>query len=67
MSLIKTAFTPGGLHLEIKKGLLHKELNIPEGEHIPTSILEEKLSTTEDPHLRRRIRFALNARKWSHK
>ena len=49
------------------KGLLHKELGIPEGEHIPTSVLEEKLKIETDPHKKRRLQFALIARKWHYK
>ena len=55
-------------NIEIKhKGLLHHDLGIPEGEEIPTSLLEEKMKTTTDPALRKRLNFAINARKWKHK
>ena len=68
MSLVKIA-TEGYRPPEIKKshaGLLHQNLGVPEGEPIS----EEKLEAakhSEDPAVRRRATFALNARKWHHK
>lgn len=48
------------------RGLLHEQLGIPEGEKIPTEKLEHILATSDDPKLRKRVQFALNARKWKH-
>lgn len=54
--------------IHIKKsheGLLHKELGIPEGQHIPLELLEKKLKTAS-PAERKRIEFAINARHFHH-
>ena len=48
------------------EGLLHQELNVPKGEPIPTGVLESKLKSTTDPAEKKRLVFALNARKWHH-
>lgn len=48
------------------KGLLHKEMGIPEGEHISEEALRKVIATTTNPHTKRRAQFALNARKWHH-
>jgi hypothetical protein len=45
------------------KGLLHKDLGIPEGEPIPDSKLEAALHSS-DPDVRKRAIFAKNAKKW---
>jgi len=45
------------------KGLLHKELGVPQGESIPTSKME-KAKTAAGPAERKRITFAENAKKW---
>ena len=63
MSLVKLA------SIEIKesrKGLLHKKLHVPKGEKIPLSTLQERLSNTTDPKIRKRLQFAINARSWRH-
>ena len=63
MSLIKIAA------IEIKKsheGLLHKNLHVPKDEKIPLSTLKERLANTTDPKIRKRLQFAINARKWRH-
>jgi hypothetical protein len=54
--------------IEIQKshqGLLHDQLGIPQGEKIPVDRLQELLKS-EDPAVRRRAQFAINARKWKH-
>lgn len=66
MGLIKLVDAPGPIK-ESHKGLLHKYLNIPEGEKIPTSLLHEKMKTEKDPVWRKRINYAIVARKWKHK
>ena len=52
--------------IHIKKsheGSLHEALGIPEGEPIPTSVLEQH----KNGPLAKKVNFALNARKWKHK
>lgn len=44
---------------KVKKGALHKELHIPQGEKIGKSRLEE-LKHSTNPKLRKRANFALN-------
>jgi len=56
MSLIKLAYNAP----EIKpshKGLLHKDLGIPEGQHIPEDVLEAARHSN-DPAIRKRANFA---------
>lgn len=65
MSIIKCAAFK--LKLNPKhKGLLHKALNIPQGEKIPLELLQQKLQETDDPTLKKQLRFAINTRKWKH-
>jgi hypothetical protein len=49
----------------IKKGALHRQMGIPEGQKIPVSKLRE-WKHSSDPKLRKRANFALVARKWRH-
>lgn len=44
------------------KGLLHRDLGIPEGQPIPISKLEAA-KHSKDPAIRRRANFAINFRK----
>jgi hypothetical protein len=47
-----------------RRGLLHKELGVPQGQRIPT----EKLAMAKrssDPAERKRATFAMNARSWA--
>lgn len=46
------------------KGLLHKNLGVPQGEHIPKNKLAIKDSDSEA--VRKRKQFAINASKWKH-
>lgn len=55
---------PMGLHL--KKGALHKELGVPEGETISHKKLE-KAADSSNETLRKRAQFAINASHWHHK
>ena len=67
MSIVKVA-TFSGIKINPEhKGLLHEALNIPGNEPIPTETLEKALQSTTDPIMRKRINFALNARKWKHR
>lgn len=68
MSIVKLAtYIPPHIK-ESEKGSLHRYLNIPEGENIPVSLLEEKLKTVTDPHIRKKLNFALVAKtKFHHK
>ena len=68
MSIIKLANNASGI--ELKKshaGLLHKDLGVKQGEPIPLSTLEERMAHETDPAVRKRLNFAINARKWHHK
>lgn len=49
-----------------RKGLLHEEMGIPEGEHISEEQLRHVIATTDNPKTRQRAQFALNARGWKH-
>lgn len=55
----------GKLDLHLKKGALHKELGVAQGEKIPAKKLE-KAAHSSDPLLKKRAVFAENAKKWSH-
>lgn len=48
------------------RGKLHEALGIPEGEEIPVSRLREIAASTNDPHMKKMVQFALNARGWNH-
>jgi hypothetical protein len=49
----------------LKKGALHKEMGVPEGEKIPAKKLEHA-SNSDNETLRKRAQFAINAKKWHH-
>jgi hypothetical protein len=51
------------LDLKLKKGALHKQMGIPQGEKIPVQSLREK-AKSQNETTRKRAQFALNARKW---
>ena len=56
----------GGIHIKAShKGLLHKELGVPEGKPIPAAKLA-KAKNSSDPAERKRATFAANAKKWHH-
>ncbi len=46
------------------KGLLHKDLGVPEGEKIPAAKLESA-KNSKDPAVRKRATFAKNAKGWA--
>lgn len=48
------------------KGLLHKDLGVPQGEPIPESKLEAA-EHSSDPAVRKRAQFAENAKHFKHK
>ncbi len=50
-----------------RKGLLHRELGIPEDEGISEEKLRSVIANTDNAKLRQRAQFALNARSWKHK
>lgn len=53
------------LNLNLKKGALHKELGIPEGEKIPLKLIRNKLKTATGD-MKKRLNFALVAKtKWN--
>ena len=49
----------------IKKGALHKQEGIPQGQKIPSAMLQA-LKKSGSPLEKKRANFALNARKWKH-
>lgn len=53
------------MHLHLKKGALHKELGVPEGEKIPAKDL--KVHSGDSKLEKKRKQFAINAAKWHHK
>jgi len=56
----------GGIHIKPShKGLLHKDLGVPEGKPIPAAKLA-KAKNSENPAVRRRATFADNAKHWNH-
>lgn len=59
-------FAKGGKIGPVKKGALHKELGIKQGEKIPASRLAAAKKSS-NPLERKRATFAQNAKKWAHK
>jgi len=56
----------GGIHIKPShKGMLHRELGVPQGEKIPAAKMEAAKAHAS-PAERKRITFAENARKWNH-
>lgn len=53
------------LHLKLKKGALHRELGVKQGEKIPKKDLAIK--ETDSPLEKKRKQFAINAAKWRKK
>lgn len=55
-----------GIHIKKShKGLLHKNLDVPDGKKIPTSKLAIK--STDSSVIKKRKQFAINAKSWSKK
>jgi hypothetical protein len=46
-----------------RKGLLHKDLGVPEGQKIPAAKIAAAKKSS-NPAIRKRATFAANARKW---
>lgn len=46
------------------KGLLHKDLGVPQGEKIPAKKIAAA-KNSKDPAVRKRATFAQNAKKWA--
>lgn len=56
-----------GIHIKPShEGKLHEDLGVKKGKKL-TVAEEEKAKHSEDPKVRERATFALNARKWHHK
>ena len=56
-----------GIHINpAHKGELHSDLGVEQGEKIPLDKLEEA-KHSDDPAVRRRATFAINARSFNHK
>lgn len=53
------------MHLKLKKGALHRVLGISPGKRIPTATLN-KHKNSRSALTRKRIQFAINARRWKH-
>ena len=47
------------------KGLLHKDLGIPQGQKIPAAKLQAA-KHSKNPAVRKRVNFAIEARMWKH-
>jgi len=52
------------MKLNLKKGALHVELGVPQGQPIPAS--KEKIKPGDSPLTKKRKQFAINAKKWNH-
>jgi hypothetical protein len=64
--MAKRARGGSGIHIkESHKGLLHKQMGIPEGKPISTKALEHEKQGA-NPAEKKRIVFAENARRWHH-
>ncbi len=53
----------GKLQLDLKRGALHKQLGIKEGDKIPLAKLQE-LKKSKNPTTRKRANFALISQTW---
>ena len=65
--LIDEYFNKLAAEIHIKpqnRGKLREHFGVPEGEAIPVSKMKAALPSAS-PQLRKRIQFALNARKWN--
>ncbi len=55
-----------GIHIKPShKGLLHKDMGVPQGKKLSLGSLEDAKNGA-DPAEKKRIVFAENARKWNH-
>lgn len=54
------------MHLNLKKGALHKSMGISQDKKIPVARLN-KAANSDNELTRKRAQFAINARKWNHK
>jgi len=61
---VKTPQIAKPMVIRVKKGALHAELGVKQGEKIPVSKLAIKPG--DSPLLRKRKQFAINAKKWNH-
>jgi hypothetical protein len=52
------------MKLHLKKGALHAELGVPQGQPIPAS--KEKIKPGDSTLTKKRKQFAINAKKWNH-
>ncbi len=52
------------IKFNLKKGALHKDLGVPQGQKIPSSKL--KIKSTDSSLEKKRKQFALNAKKFKH-
>jgi hypothetical protein len=68
ISIIKALFEQEyqkPLDLHLKKGALHRQLGVKQGEKIPKAKL--KIKKTDSETIRKRKQFAINAAKWRKK
>ena len=60
------AASGGGIHIKKShEGLLHKNLHVAEDKHISAKALT-KAKHSDNPKVRKRATFAINAKKWHH-
>jgi hypothetical protein len=50
---------------KLKKGALHEDLGVPQGQKIPAKKLQQALKS-KNPTLRKRAQFAENAKSFNH-
>ena len=61
-----TPHADANIHINPRhKGLLHKELGVPQGQPIPAGKLEAAAHSS-NPAERKRAQFAINAKKFKH-
>lgn len=64
---VPTRKSGGGIHIKKShQGLLHKNLGVAKGQHIPAKKLSKALHSS-NPAVKKRAVFAENAKHWHHK
>lgn len=65
---MRPGYAEGGLHINVKKGALHKRMGVKQGSPIGTKSISKDLSKAKasgNVREQRQDQFALNARKWN--
>ncbi len=52
------------MKIKVKEGALHDQLDLPRDKKIPAAELE-RLKNSKNPRTRKRVQFALSARRWN--